>query len=141
MPWSATSPCRCSERGADIALRTGGPAPFRLRPLALLRLAGNLINNALRYGGAAAVEVATRREADQVLLEVMDRGPGIPPEEAERLKQPFTRLEAARTGAGGAGLGLAIVERIARSHGGRTRPAAARGRRIDRAGHASGAQA
>ncbi|MBL8503908.1 MAG: HAMP domain-containing protein [Rhodocyclaceae bacterium] len=107
-------------RGADIALRLTDMPPVLLRPLALLRLAANLINNALRYGGAAGpVEVATRRADDQVVLEVLDRGPGIPPEEAERLKQPFTRLEAARSGAGGAGLGLAIVDRVARSHGGR----------------------
>jgi two-component system osmolarity sensor histidine kinase EnvZ len=107
-------------RGADIALHLAELPPFLLRPLALLRLAANLINNALRYGGAAGpVEVATRREGDRVVLEVLDRGPGIPPEEAERLKQPFTRLETARTGASGAGLGLAIVDRVARSHGGR----------------------
>jgi two-component system osmolarity sensor histidine kinase EnvZ len=53
-----------------------------------------------------------------IRIAVSDRGPGIPPSEAERLKLPFTRLETARTGAVGAGLGLAIVERIARSHGG-----------------------
>ena len=53
------------------------------------------------------------------MLEVLDRGPGIPDGEAERLKQPFTRLDPARSGRGGAGLGLAIVERVARAHGGR----------------------
>ena len=53
-----------------------------------------------------------------LFLEVLDRGPGIPPGEAERLKQPFTRLEQARSGKGGSGLGLAIVDRIARHHGG-----------------------
>ena len=107
-------------RGARIELHLAELPPLMLRPLALLRLAANLINNALRHGGEAApVEVATRQEGGSVVLEVMDRGPGIPQEEAERLKQPFTRLEAARSGASGAGLGLAIVERVARSHGGR----------------------
>jgi two-component system osmolarity sensor histidine kinase EnvZ len=52
------------------------------------------------------------------LIEVRDRGPGIPAHEAERLKRPFTRLDAARSGPAGAGLGLAIVERVARAHGG-----------------------
>ncbi|CAG0929024.1 MAG: Osmolarity sensor protein EnvZ [Rhodocyclaceae bacterium] len=106
------------KRGAKISLKLGELPVCRLRPLGLLRLTGNLVGNALRYGSDDVVEVATRREADRLLLEVMDRGPGIPSAEAERLKRPFTRLEGARTDAGGAGLGLAIVERIARSHGG-----------------------
>jgi len=107
-------------RGARIALHPAGVPALMLRPLALLRLVSNLLNNALRHGGEnGPVDIATRLEGQDVVLEVMDRGPGIPGEEAERLKLPFTRLEAARTGASGAGLGLAIVERIARSHGGR----------------------
>ncbi|GAB4166507.1 MAG: ATP-binding protein [Rhodocyclaceae bacterium] len=96
------------------------PAPqIPLRALAVRRMLTNLIENALRYGGGASVEVSLRRERDDLLLDVADRGPGIPPEQAERLKRPFTRLEAARSGQAGAGLGLAIVERIARAHGGR----------------------
>ena len=107
-------------RGARIELHLAELPALMLRPLALLRLAANLINNALHHGGGnAPVEVQTRREGEYIILEVMDRGPGIPPEEAERLKQPFTRLETARTGAASAGLGLAIVERVARGHGGR----------------------
>lgn len=107
-------------QGVRIDLRLAELPPFMLRPLALLRLAGNLINNAVRHGGEAnAIEVATRREGTNVVLDVMDRGPGIPQEEIERLKQPFTRLDAARTGASGAGLGLAIVDRVAKGHGGR----------------------
>jgi two-component system osmolarity sensor histidine kinase EnvZ len=106
------------KRGAALLLKLGDLPTARLRPLGMLRLVANLINNALRYGGERAVEVATRRNDGALVLEVMDRGPGIPPEEAERLRRPFTRLESARTNAGGAGLGLAIVERIVRSHGG-----------------------
>ena len=52
------------------------------------------------------------------LIEVLDRGPGIPPDQVERLKRPFTRLETARTDVKGSGLGLAIVDRIARAQGG-----------------------
>lgn len=52
-------------------------------------------------------------------IEVADRGPGIPENEVERLRRPFTRLEKARTNTKGAGLGLAIVERIMRGHHGR----------------------
>lgn len=55
----------------------------------------------------------------EIWLEISDQGPRIPASETERLKRPFTRLETARTNASGAGLGLAIVERIARLHNGR----------------------
>lgn len=91
--------------------------PLALRPLAMQRLIVNLVDNALRYSGTA-VEIRTRREADAVVLSVLDRGPGIPPQDAERMLQPFTRLEASRSGAKGSGLGLAIVQRIARIHAG-----------------------
>ena len=82
------------------------------------RAIGNLITNALNYA-SSPVEVATLREGDQVVVEVMDRGPGVPQTEFERLKRPFTRLDESRAGSGGAGLGLAIVDRIARAHGGK----------------------
>jgi len=94
------------------------PVPVRsLRRMGIKRLISNLLDNALAYG-EKDVCVATRCEGGKLILEVLDRGPGIPPQEAERLKQPFTRLEQARSGKGGSGLGLAIVDRIARHHGG-----------------------
>ena len=94
------------------------PVPEQaLRRMGIKRLISNLVDNALAYAGNE-VCVATRSEDGKLILEVLDRGPGIPPEEAERLKQPFTRLEPARSGKGGSGLGLAIVDRIARHHGG-----------------------
>jgi two-component system osmolarity sensor histidine kinase EnvZ len=94
------------------------PVPEQaLRPMGVKRLLSNLVDNALAYG-ETGVCVAIRSEAGRLILEVLDRGPGIPRAEAERLKQPFTRLEKARSGKGGSGLGLAIVDRIARHHGG-----------------------
>jgi two-component system osmolarity sensor histidine kinase EnvZ len=94
------------------------PVPVQaLRPMGIKRMISNLVDNALAYG-EKEVCVATRSEGGKLILEVLDRGPGIPPEEAERLKQPFTRLEEARSGKGGSGLGLAIVDRIASHHGG-----------------------
>lgn len=97
------------------------PLPLQsVRPKALRRAVGNLIENALRHAGAdLPVDLRLQASGDELRIAVSDRGPGIPPDEAERLKLPFTRLETARTDAIGAGLGLAIVERIARSHGGR----------------------
>jgi len=94
------------------------PVPeLALRRMGIKRLIANLLDNALAYGGTE-VCVATRIQDGKLILEVRDRGPGIPREQAERLKQPFTRLEQARSDKGGSGLGLAIVDRIARHHGG-----------------------
>jgi two-component system osmolarity sensor histidine kinase EnvZ len=84
---------------------------------AVRRAVSNLVDNALRYAGEP-VEIELRKDPDTAVIEVRDRGPGIPAAEAERLKRPFTRLDAARSGPAGAGLGLAIVERVARAHGG-----------------------
>ena len=94
------------------------PVPgIALRPLAMERLIGNLVENAVRHGGAE-VTIRTHAEGNAVILSVLDRGPGIPPGEAACLLKPFTRLDIART-TPGAGLGLAIVDRVARLHGGR----------------------
>ena len=108
---------RFRKLGHEIAedLRPVPDAPFQ--PMALRRAITNLLDNALRYG-ETGIALCTRAEGGMIILEVLDRGPGIPAESAERLKQPFTRLETARTGTGGSGLGLAITERIVRGHGG-----------------------
>ena len=87
--------------------------------MAVRRAIGNLVDNALRYAGEPVEVELQQRRAARCVIEVRDRGPGIPRGEAERLKRPFTRLDAARSGPAGSGLGLAIVERVARAHGGR----------------------
>ena len=97
----------------QVLVRTGGAAPFPFARMAVRRAIANLIDNALRYAGEP-VEVESGRN----FVVVRDRGPGIPEREVERLKRPFTRLDDSRAGASGAGLGLAIVERVARAHGG-----------------------
>jgi two-component system osmolarity sensor histidine kinase EnvZ len=102
--------------GQEIRFVRGALPLIPLRTTAFLRLVGNLVDNALRHG-AAPVEIATRMDSGALVLEVADRGPGIPPSQVEHLKRPFTRGEIARSGVAGAGLGLAIVERIARLHG------------------------
>ena len=87
---------------------------------ALRRAIVNLIENALRHGGTdSCPELMLDIDDCHARIAILDRGPGIPPAEVERLKQPFTRGESARTGASGAGLGLAIVDRIIRAQGGR----------------------
>lgn len=87
-----------------------------LRPQALQRLLTNLIDNALHHGGGT-VEIQTGLEGKTAYMEVLDRGPGIPAADTERMLQPFTRMDHARS-TSGTGLGLAIVDRIARLHGG-----------------------
>jgi two-component system osmolarity sensor histidine kinase EnvZ len=103
--------------GKHVSVKSDGVAPFPFARMGVRRAVGNLVDNALRYAGDE-VEVEFKANASRVVIEVRDRGPGIPPGQAERLKRPFTRLDAARSGPAGAGLGLAIVERVARAHGG-----------------------
>nr|MBP9118896.1 two-component sensor histidine kinase [Methyloversatilis sp.] len=89
-------------------------------PLAIRRCLNNLIDNALRHAGEEQpVELSCVLVGQEARIDVSDRGPGIPPDQIERLKRPFTRLDNSRTGQSGAGLGLAIVERTLRAHGGR----------------------
>ena len=107
---------RYQKAGNEVRFSRGDLRPLPLRSTAMSRLIANLIDNALRYG-APPVDVATRAHGRSAVLEVADRGPGIAADQVERLKRPFTRGEPARTGGAGAGLGLAIVERIARLHG------------------------
>jgi len=103
--------------GRAVATELASVPPLALQTMAMRRVVLNLVDNALRYG-EKDVGIAVHADNGSVVLAVSDRGPGIPASEVERLKRPFTRLEAARSDKGGAGLGLAIVERVARAHGG-----------------------
>ena len=98
--------------GKDVSLQ-GETTEIPFARMAVRRAVSNLIDNALRHG-KEPIEIRLRKN----VIEVSDRGPGIPLEETERLKRPFTRLQSARSGPAGAGLGLAIVERVARAHNG-----------------------
>jgi len=88
----------------------------------LARTLDNLLSNALRYGAGADarlhLDLRLHREGPQAVLVLADRGPGIDPQDLARLLRPFERGDASRSGSGGAGLGLAIVDRIVRLHGG-----------------------
>lgn len=103
------------------------PALLPCRPLALKRCLQNLIDNALKYGGETSggeasggeTGVCLRDTGTDVIIEVRDRGPGIPPEHAETVFQPFHRVETSRSrDTGGIGLGLPIASTIAHAHGG-----------------------
>jgi two-component system osmolarity sensor histidine kinase EnvZ len=110
---------RYERAGKHLIVQTNPVPPLPLRTLAMQRLMGNLIDNALRHGGAD-VTVTTGCADAIATVEVLDRGPGIPREQAAHMLQPFTRMDAARS-TSGTGLGLAIVDRIARMHGGQVR--------------------
>lgn len=93
-----------------------GPA-FALPAATLDRLLSNLLDNAHAYG-APPVVIETRREARGWVLSVSDHGKGIAPDDLIKASRPFVRLDPARGGSGHSGLGLAIVERLARRVGG-----------------------
>jgi two-component system, OmpR family, sensor kinase len=101
--------------------RADAPAALRVDadPDRLQQALGNLVDNALRHGGTHA-ELAAERVDGRVELHVRDDGPGFPPTFLDDAFDRFTRADAAR-GRGGAGLGLAIVDVIARAHGGEAR--------------------
>lgn len=103
--------------GREIRVVGRCRAPYAGRLLALKRCLGNLVDNALRYGGNATAYV---EDTETVLtLRIVDQGPGIPENRLEQVFEPFYRLDSSRSRAsGGTGLGLAIARSIARGHGG-----------------------
>jgi len=88
----------------------------------LTRILSNLVENAHRYGkdatGRSRIEISAQRRSSGIELTVRDHGPGVPPDQLERLIRPFTRLDPERHRNGGSGLGLSIVARLARRYGG-----------------------
>ena len=86
----------------------------------LARLLQNLIDNGFAYGKPQGhVWVTLGTEGDQAVLQVRDDGIGIPQDQQEKIWQRFYQVDPARREGGGAGLGLAMVKKIAQLHGGR----------------------
>jgi len=110
--------CDAIDAGREAELLGRHDAPLVTRVHALRRVLSNLIDNALKFGGAAQVRVESN--ADEVHIAVCDRGPGIPDEELAHVLQPFYRVEPSRSrDTGGTGLGLAIAQELAGALGGR----------------------
>jgi signal transduction histidine kinase len=104
--------------GQDVAVAQRARAVVRGDAVALRRCIGNLVDNAVRYGGSARMAMAVT--GGRVAVHVTDDGPGVPDAILDRLCEPFYRGEASRNReTGGVGLGLAIARTIADSHGGR----------------------
>jgi two-component system osmolarity sensor histidine kinase EnvZ len=85
--------------------------------VALDRLLVNLMENAAHYGRGSKINVDLHCDEAGVLIEISDRGPGIPGDQVEAVFRPFHRLESARgSRTGGSGLGLAIARQLADKH-------------------------
>jgi signal transduction histidine kinase len=103
--------------GGDVELLSGAPVIVNGDPVGLRRLFENLIDNAVKYGGEARVQV--RPAGGLAVVEIADRGPGISAEDLARVFQPFYRTDRSRNlDNAGVGLGLPIARATARAHGG-----------------------
>jgi signal transduction histidine kinase len=111
--WSGTVP-----RGWHLGDVPAGT--LRVDPEALRIALDALIENAVKYTeGPERIELSARRSGPDLVVEVADEGQGLPPGESDRIFERFARADTARSRAeGGAGLGLAIVDAIAKAHGG-----------------------
>ncbi|WP_112323820.1 ATP-binding protein [Oceanibium sediminis] len=113
---------RARRAGVQISVVTeaepGSDRRFPLREAAVCRALMNLISNGARYG--THVRLTLRLTANRAIFVVEDDGPGVPADKREEVTRPFTRLDKARNQdkGGGVGLGLAIAQDVARSHGG-----------------------
>ena len=106
-----------AETGSKTEVATGEKVVLDGDPVALRRLFTNLLENAVKFGGGARARIF--RQDSSAVVEIEDDGPGIPPEDVERVFEPFYRREPSRSRqTGGIGLGLAVVRSIARGHGG-----------------------
>ncbi|MEH6720496.1 MAG: ATP-binding protein [Aurantimonas endophytica] len=108
---------------ADVGFPVTYGGPDRLiaacKPNALNRAVTNLCDNALKFGGGAAITLAA--EGAMIRIDVADEGPGIPKAQRVRVLEPYFKLDASRSAGKnpGFGLGLSIVTDIVRAHGGR----------------------
>jgi signal transduction histidine kinase len=110
-----------ADTGQAVTLAGQVGMPIMARPLALRRCLINLLDNAVKYGQSACVTV--QREAGvggvSALIRIRDGGPGIAPDQLQKVFEPFYRTETSRSrDTGGTGLGLTIARNIAQQHGG-----------------------
>lgn len=115
-----------AQRSPDIEVSTSIADDLRIQgnQTEIERLMNNLIENARRYGKTVGgevtqIDIAAARADGDVMIELADHGSGLPEDQIPHLLRPFTRMDAARSQANGAGLGLAIVDRVVQKHHGR----------------------
>ena len=91
---------------------------YKIEADALRRVLSNLLDNAFRYGGGEPVDLSCIIKGRNLIVRIMDQGPGIPKDQLEAVFQPFFRLDSSRSKkTGGSGLGLAIVRQLCDVHG------------------------
>nr|WP_218584118.1 HAMP domain-containing sensor histidine kinase [Pseudomonas akapageensis] len=106
------------DTGQDVQLEGKHGVVLDSRPHALRRILVNLLDNALKFSGAAQLLVAPTADG-RVSIKVLDRGPGIPEDDLAQVMKPFYRVESSRNrSTGGTGLGLAIAQQLAQATGG-----------------------
>ncbi|MFJ4048381.1 sensor histidine kinase [Pseudomonas hunanensis] len=106
------------DSGAQVERHGNSGTLLETRPHALRRVLVNLVDNALKFAGAAELQVS--REGSTTIIRVLDNGPGIPVDELDEVLKPFYRVEGSRNrSTGGTGLGLAIAHQLIRAMGGR----------------------
>jgi signal transduction histidine kinase len=122
---------RAAVREAEVACAASGRrVTFEARARGAARVSGdegrlhlvvaNLLDNAARHSPpGGTVTAAARREPGLLVIEVIDEGTGIPPDQRDRVFERFTRGERATGHSGGTGLGLAIAQWVVQLHGGR----------------------
>lgn len=106
-----------ADLGDDVRYLGPESLPLRCRPRALDRALRNVVENAVKFGGAAVVTL-DGHAAEAVTIRIEDDGPGIPQTEMTRVFEPFYRADPARDVDSGVGLGLSIARAIIRAHGG-----------------------
>jgi signal transduction histidine kinase len=105
-----------AEVGDEVTIVGEAEATYTAKPLALKRCLGNLVQNAIRHGVRATIRI---EDGEQLVVRVLDEGPGIPEDMLDKVFEPFFRLEQSRNrDTGGTGLGLSIARDIAQAHGG-----------------------
>jgi signal transduction histidine kinase len=112
----ATLASEFRELGGAVSVTGSVGTSIRVQPIGLKRAIGNLIDNAIKYGGRADIQIV----GDPVVsIRVQDEGPGIPESQLEAVLQPFNRLEASRNrNFGGVGLGLCSAKDLIERQGG-----------------------
>ena len=110
------------ERGASLDTRVSAVGVLRADPARIEQAVLGLIDNAAKYGpDGGVIELAARNDPENLVIDVSDRGPGIPAEQQTRIFERFYRVDSAGRGraSGGVGLGLSIAAAIVDGHGGR----------------------